>query len=521
MINILDILASKKNKKQWNIYLDSIVKPSINADSFDTMQCFLGGVVVHNGVIYLYYTGNEETQDDDRIFLVTKPDDGQLLYGWERYLENGTSKIIIDRDATEDEIFVRHVYYDDNASEFRMYYTVRPSDFPNTKHYTALATSIDGVNYTKQGLVYSDIDYYIVSHYQYKNSITDYVAIVTGQLPAQQVFTHFYLTSSDGINWTKQSDITFTDGAIVGGLIKIEGWYYINMGNGGSDPSPPTRENIIIKRTQDFTNFENVGTLLSTNQPSERGIGWGEWLIYNGGIYLFYNFMHNWSKNSANGGEAFMGIRLVYLNSLMFNIDVYKKYIYHKYVTNYYPLYHKDEGNIFQDVINKSSTIFTSPNWTTLKFLQFNGDGITFSPIIYNGYDLSFRARVEIITTGIINVLTLGTDIQVTIENGKLRVRLNNSAKDYISISDIAKPSGISNDPDNYCNIGFIFKNGTLRLCNSYDVNLNHTKTVDEVINAIFNNNNNVEICSNSTIEARSFIFMTGQTDEQYITCDL
>jgi hypothetical protein len=162
--------------------------------------------------------------------------------------------------------------------------------------------------------------------------------------------------------------------------------------------------------------------------------------------------------------------------------------------------------------------------WTLdgLNLFDFLGTGMTFSAISIASWttDLALKMRVEIVTTGTINLFSIGTDIVVQLVSGNLRVALNNATKDYITTGDIAKPTGIT-DPGTAVYVGFIWQGGVLTLCVGNDTNVAKTNTVNNAMTDIANSGTTPIICSGATIEAGRVVLMSGQTSQQWIDTDL
>jgi hypothetical protein len=508
-----------------------MVNGSTNASAGDTMQVFLGDVFLKDGTLHCFYSGNNAA-DIDKGFKATKTDDGSDT-PFTKVLNAGLPKVILAPSAVngtydEDEVFVRSVFYDTDRGEWMMYFTA--NQIGASPAYTiGYATSSDGETFTKQGQIYTDGTTNIINIAVCKVSATDYRAIVTTSAAgggATNNFSYDYLTSSDGDTWTKDSNMNslFINTIIVWKILKQGDYFFIFVSSNNRDSDPSIGNACLMFKTTDFTSLIYVGNLINKNEPSERAIAGIAVIERTSTIEFYYFYYKNQNKTSSNGGEAYSAIRKAVLNSTTITQPVNVN-SYPTWVKKYWPLNPESAiANAFKEIIDEDTASFTDPKWSLdgLNFFKFTGTGFTFTNngSIFSTTDLSLKLRCEIVTSGTINLFSIGTDIVVQLVSGNLRVSLNNGTKDYITNADIAKPSGIT-DPGNHVYVGFTWQSGVLKLCVGNTIDIASTKTVDNAMTNIANSGSNVLLCSGATIEARSFVIMSGQTDQQWIDTDL
>lgn len=513
-------------------YLHPVLSASINPSAADTIACFLGDVVFKDGTYYLYYGGGDSPADIDRGFTATKTNTNPDA-PFTKVLDAGLPEITLAESGVngtydENEIAPRCAFWDEGENEFKLYFI--SNQVGASPAYTiGLATSADGINYTKQGQVYTDGTKDIITLNVCKAGSGDYRAIVVTSIAGggfTNNYNYDYATSADGITWTKVGaiDSHFKNIIIISNLLKIGDTFYVVAFNDNTDADPANGNQIVFYTTTDFSSFVYGGVLLKKNEPGERGIRYPAFVQRAGRIEMFYTYGKNQNKTASNGGEAIFGIKCAVLNSTTLQqatvVDVYPSWL-----KKYWPLNPESAtGNAFSEMIDGDTANFSSPSWSLdgLNFFDFLGTGITFpnNGLIFSPTDFALKLRVEIVTSGTINLFSCGTDIVVQLVSGNLRVALNNATKDYITTADIAKPTGI-NDSGNHVDVGFIWQGGVLKLCVGNTIDIAVTKTVDGAMTNIADSGSDVLLCSGATIEARSFKAMSGQTDQQWLDTDL
>jgi len=501
---------------KWNTYLNDIVVPSVTPADGDTMQVFAGDVVLHEGTLYLYYTGNNASGDIDKIFCATKTGVENIASGWAKVMDGGNTKVILNVGAGGQwdafEVYVRSVFYD--VDHFKMYYAGKK---PLPAYAIGLATSTDGIAWTKQGKVFEytnpDVNWTVTAAVV-KAGTNDYRAIFSTVESIE--LKHKYATSSDGITWAIQ-----TDGGIlasirnVTNIKKYGNTYYICGMNVNSGIYGIDSRYQIITTTTDFTTFTTPITLAERLQPSERGFIGSTFLFNANKTYHFYSYYRNHLKYN---NEPYTAIRVSEL-AFSYPKEVGEKKIYPDFVKRYYPLYHEAEGTTFTELINKTTTTKSSPSWDALKFLSLTGASISFtSSGLPSTSDFALKMRIIIDTSGTKTIFSIGTDIVVELVSGKLRVGLNNNTKQYITNAIIAIPSGITDYLGTAVHVGFIFQSSVLKLCVGNTVDIASTKTIDGAMSDINDSGNDV-IIGNSQV--RSVTISEGITATQWINLAL
>ena len=510
-----------------------VLNGSIVSSHKDTMQCFLGDVILKDGTYYMFYSANAADGDIDRGFLATKSSNTPFE-PFTKVLDSGAPKVIlapsgVNGEFDEDEVLIRSVFWDEDQQHYKIYYTANQIG-ASPQYTTGLATAVDPENPVKQGQVYTDGTTNIIFQCVCKAGTADYRSIVNTSATGGDTnnFSYDYLTSVDGVLWTKVGNINslFSGIILILNLQKVGDRFFMVCTADGRDSDSSAGSKYVIYATYDFVTSEYMGELFAKHEPSERCIGGISFVQTGSAIEVFYTYFKNQNKTASNGGEAYTAMRMAVLNIPLLQQPIVEV-LYPPWVKKYWPLNAESVvGGLFTELIDEdSSSSFAGVlQWSLdgLNFFDFLGTGLTFpnNGLIFSATDFALKMRVEIITTGTINLFSCGTDIVVQLVSGNLRVALNNATKDYITTADIAKPSGIT-DPGNHVYVGFIWQGGTLRLCVGNTVGISVTQTVNNAMTNISNSGSDVLICSGSTIEAARVIAMSGQTDQQWIDTDL
>lgn len=337
-------------------------------------------------------------------------------------------------------------------------------------------------------------------------------------------YSYFWASSADGITWTKEGSIdSLFRGVIL--LFKLliiqEELYVVATANNRDSAVDMGDDYVLYKVADDFTSSVYCGVIMTKTEPTERAIGGMTFVQRTNSIEVFYTANRNQNKYAPNGGEPFTSIRRAIIDKPFIQQPT-QAVEYPSWVKKYWPL---NVENVNTELIDSSAaSVSPTLHWDIvgLNFFKFQGTGFTFPAINIAAYsqDLSLKLRVEIVTSGTINLFSIGTDIVVQLVSGNLRVALNNATKDYITDADIALPTGIT-DVGNHVYVGFIWQGGLLKLCVGNTIDIASTKTVDNAMTDILNGGSSVLLCAGATIEARSFVLMSGQTDQQWIDLDL
>jgi len=514
-------------------YLYPVVNGSITAAHKDTMQCFLGGVAYMGGVYYIAYTGNAADGDVDRCFMATLSTETPFTAAT-KILDTGAPKVIIGPSGTngtwnENETFHRGLIWDPDQGHFKHFITGGQTG-ASPQYTIGLYTSVDGHTTTEAGQIYTDGTTNIISIAPYRVTAGNWKAIVNTSATAGATnnFAYDLISSTDGqTGWTKVGAITqFKDVILVLGIVKIQEDIFVICGADSRDSESSSASKLVMYKTDStFGSFSYAGELMNKFEPSERALFQAALIPFSDRIVGFYTNFKNQNKTSANGGEAYSAIRMFTIQGPTLSQPSIVN-SYPTWVKRYWPLNAESAtGNtFFEQIVGGTCAFGGTLEWTVdgLNMFNFTGTGMTFTAVDISSWtaNLSLKMRVKIVTTGTINLFSIGTDIVVQLVSGNLRVALNNATKDYISTADIAKPTGIT-DPGDDVYVGFIWQSGTLTLCVGNDTNVAKTNTVNNSMTDISNSQTAPIICSGATIEAGRVVLMSGQTTQQWIDTDL
>jgi hypothetical protein len=320
----------------------------------------------------------------------------------------------------------------------------------------------------------------------------------------------------------------------LGRIEKIGSWYYIWTGkefSTGSGIGPATK--IALYRTIDLVNFQFLGNQIAVKPAHELGVG-ADVIVFrkpNSGYFLIHTIARNALEVSANGGEQFCGMGVAELNrsdSPVANTSC--KFAYPSYVKRHYPLNDDHYTSLkFKEVIKgEEGTINSTPTFGALEYWSANGSQVITFPndgTIINGANFGVKFRCEVKTTGTHELFKIGNDILVTLESGKLRVRLSSDGvtyqKDYISTTNVSAPSGITYaDTIPHIWVGFYFNAGTLKLYNDF-VEFTTIKTVDSALSSVNNSGASILFGQNATLQLRSYSILGAHTSQKFIDLEI
>ena len=159
-------------------------------------------ILYYNNKYYMYYTG--QTSKESKIGLAIS-DDG---INFTKYNENPI--LIPDKDYEKSSIMNPYVIYDYEEDIFKMWYSAGDIYEPDV---ICFATSYDGINFTKQGIVMkpsnkkNTLDSYKVSVGDVKKiGNNKYIMFYIGYTKIDKA-NILFATSNDGINWKKSNKI--------------------------------------------------------------------------------------------------------------------------------------------------------------------------------------------------------------------------------------------------------------------------------------------------------------------------
>jgi hypothetical protein len=517
-------------------YLFPLVNGSVNSSAKDTMQVFLGDVLIKDGIQHLFYVGNAADGDVDRVFKATRPDDNSNT-PFTKLLDGGLPKVILDRSNVngtydENQVFCRDVIWDAEANHAKMYFTAEQTG-ASPMYVTALAISTDPnlETWVKQGQIYADGSNSIILQTVVKIAPGVYHAVVSktavGVGGETNAFSYDHLTSVNGVNWSAPVSINslFKNTVLFMKLLYFNNKFYgILNGNDRDTNLGASVDVVIYEISADFTSSIYLGKLFSVD-PGERALGVPAILQKADYIEIFYSYVRNQDKANSDGGEGFSAIRRAVLTGTQLRQSTVVKQ-YPSWVKRYYPL---DDTNIIDNkfvelITGIQSATYSTPQWVVdgRRFL----DVLTSGPVWTDSYadldltNITISLKAEIVATGTIIMYRKGTDVLIQQVNQFLEVWLNNGQIRYITSAVVAMPTGIT-EFGNRVRMGFSLVGGVVKLIVGNNTNVTVVKTVDNPITTLTNTTNTIEVAPSSIVEIRSILVMSGQTDQQWIDTDL
>lgn len=535
---------------RYNRYMQPVLDVSKDADALDCSQIFLGPAAWDNGTEWRFlYTGQSAHSvvyapdgltyvNVDQMFLCTKTKSNDVKSGWTKFPDvNGDPKPVfqptfIAGRFDKEQVWVRSIIKE--GSTLKGWYT-GDNGSPTYIYKIGLCTSTDdGETWTRHATtpIYEDnaltdgrgIVVFIVA----ADGAGGYVAVYSGIEPNLDGIC--VATSSDGISWTKTSTL----------FVGLEyGWpwnfqkygsdYYLWLQKDFRTPSNygPAKKMFLL-RSSDLTTWANLGDQMSIRGSNEFGTSGFTILQKPNGEY-FALISTSKNKVEALAGatvEPFTQVKVIELARTDLPIsNAFNIFSYPSYVQWHAPL--GIDTQLTEVIALTTGTISGSVSYSGLQFISLNGSQvITFSGISINTSTFGFKMAVSIVTTGTHELFKIGNDILMTLESGKLRVRLSPDGlgydKDYITTVNISKPAGITYI-DDHIYVGFTFIGGVLTMYNDFVPFTagQITETVDNAMTDINNSQGNILIGQNATIEVRSLSILSGATNQQFIDLDI
>lgn len=539
-------------------YMDNVIDSDYDLESLENSQCFLLDVIDTGSEWRILYAGantdDYEYPPDgrtynnvDQVFMATLTKSNNVRTGWAKVLDvNDKPKPLFQPSFNSNtydsaQVWIRSIIVE--AGVVHAWFIGDSGNLTNNgntsftpffSYRVGYATSNDyGLTWTKSGTtpIYTDAgtDSRGIVLLKVVNNGSEYVMIYAHIDPNVTGFQ--IATSTDKTSWTK-THTNILSGQNYGWIcdfVYSGGYYYLwvqkNFQTG--ENFGPARD-IFLLRSSDLTNWTSLGAQLTIRPANEFGIGNmtktlqkpnGEWFM-----------LHTSYKNRI---QALAG--LTWEPSTCIKVAESTEQIVNSSCVYEYPdfvVFHAPLGNEmgFSEVISGGvGSINSAPAYADLQFIRLSGSQtITFSNSgLITGANLGIKFRVEIKTTGTFELFRIGDDVLVTLESGKLRVRLSSDGagyeKDYITTVNISKPTGLDYI-DNHIYVGFTWIGGVLTLYNDFvpfDDATEITKTVDDSLTTVNNSGSNILIGQNAAIELRSVSVLSGITEQEFIELDI
>jgi hypothetical protein len=561
--------------KRFTRYMQPIINVSLDAGTIDSSQAWLLDVVeTSTEWVVIYNMANTQPvnyfgqvyANNDTSGVVRKTKSNNVLTGWEKTRDvNGDPKpffpaSFINERFDEWQAWIRTVIIENGIWKI---WWVGDSGYPTTTAFpppfsyrVGYAESHDeGLTYTNRTTtpIYVDDDMSPgqgagegglsqgIVVLQVVHDDINYKMIYAGVDP--NIRGLFIAESANGITgWTRTYEGLFANQeyGFPSGFKYANGTYYLWLQRHQMMPEGnlgPCREVLVFSITgslsADYRDWTNHGVQIKLkNVAQEFGVGNhfkvlqkpnGEWFA----LYTYYT-----NRTQAIAGitkEPALGIKLAESNNTdSFIMNSTCRFSWPSYVTFHAPL---DTESGFAEEIRQVSGILTGTGhaYAERGFLRLSGtQTITFpnNGTVINGAHFSVKMRIEIITSGNRELFKIGNDIIMTIEDGKLRVRLSSDGvsyqKDFITTVNISKPLGLDY-VDNHIYVGFMWNGTTIRMWNDFvEFTIGEiTKTVDNALTVVNNSGDDILIGQNSAIELRSVSVCSEITATEFMELDI
>lgn len=555
---------------RYTRYMQPVVNVSLDAGALDTSQAWLLEMVETDTEWVMFYNGaNTQAVDyfgqvyanNDSTYMARKTKSNDVRTGWNKVLDvNGHPRPIfspsfINERFDEWQAWIRTILIEDGKWKA---WWVGDSGFGPTTAYpppfsyrVGYAESLDEgytwINRTTtpiyvdndmspgQGSGGSGLSQGIVV-IKVLHDDENYKMIYSGVDP--NVRGLFIAESADGVTgWTRTIENLFENEEYgsASEFKYIDGVYYLWLQRHQMMPAGnlgPCRE-VVVFSSPDLTTWTSHGVQLKLkNVAQEFGLGNnikcfqkpnGEWFM----LYSYYT-----NRTQAIAGitkEPALGIKLAESTSIdSFIMNSQCDFSYPDYVTFHAPL--DNESGYAEEISHTAGTLSSGVAvYAERGFIKLSGaQTLTFANNgnVINGAHFAVKLRTEIITSGNRELFKIGNDIIVTLESGKLRVRLSSDGltyqKDYKTSVNISKPAGLDYI-DNHIYTGFIWDGTTIKMFNDFVefTSGEITKTVDNALTTVNNSGSNILIGQNAAIELRSVSVLSGCTVEEFKQLDI
>jgi hypothetical protein len=535
--------------KRFTRYMNPIINPSLHANALDNSQSWLLDAfetetewrVFYTGANtqnYVYLDGNR-WKNNDATFMAIKTKSNDVLTGWNKVLGSDGHPIPVLRPSFTTtaridhlQIWLRCVLLEGGV--LKGWWVGDNGSGAQVTYQAGYATSNDlGETWTKLSnteAMYTDPDLGIAP----EKGLVD-LKVVHDNVNYKMIYSgirantvgHSIAESADGVtNWTRIHTGLFANQDFgYPADFRWDGTYYwiwLQKKNMMNENNLGPARDLYLLRSTNLTDWENMGLQMTIkNTAQEFGIANhtkmfqkpnGEWFM----LHTYY--MNRTQAIAPTTKEPSPATKIaISNNSDSFVMNSACDFLYPDYVTFHAPL---DPESGFQEEINGVPGALSSgtPSYWERGFIRLNGSQTLTFPnngSVINGAHFSIKGRFEIITSGNRELLKIGNDILMTLESGKLRVRLSSDGvsyqKDYITTVNVSKPVGLDY-LDNHIYMGFMWDGTTIRMWNDFVefTSGEITKTVDNALTTVNNSGANILIGQNAAIELRS-VSITGQ----------
>lgn len=537
-------------------YMQPIVNPSLDAGALDSSQSWFLNIIETDTEWRLFYTGantqpllylDGKTYDNsDSTFMCIKTKSNDVRTGWEKFRDiNGDPKPVLSPSFGAGSFYRLQIWSRTILVEDGVWKNWCIGEGLGTIYRAGYTTSTDeGETWATPIQVFEDntmaeghgvVGIFVV------HDDENYKAYYWGVDP--DVSGLFLMESDDGITgWTRTLSNIFT-GVNCGGISDfryIDGIYYIWMQRIQMMPEDnlgPCRTVELFSSptltATELSDWTSHGVQLRLkNAATEFGIGNhvkamqkpnGQWFM----AHTYYN-----NRTQALAGITKEPVPATKIaesnNSESFIMNSACDFSWPDYVTFHAPL---DQESGFEEVIGGVAGTLSSgvAAYWERGFIRLSGSQTLTFPnngTVINGANFGVKIRAEIITSGNRELFKIGNDIIVTLESGKLRVRLSSNGvayqKDYITSVNVSKPSGMDY-LDNHLWMGFIWDGTTIRMFNDFVefTSGQITKTVDNALTTVNNSGASILLGQNSAIELRSCSVLNAPTVTEFTELEI
>lgn len=537
--------------KRFTRYMNPVINVSQDAGAIDSSQSWFLDVVDTGTEWRAYYTGaNTQSLDyfgqayanNDSGFMVIKTKSNDVRSGWEKVRDVNDdpkplfSPSFIDERFDEWQVWIRTIIVEDGI--WKAWFNGDSGFDPVTAFPPSFSYRIGYAESEDEGLtwinrtttpIYSDLlsgaGHGIVS-FRVLHDDTNYKMIyggldpnVAGLFIAESAngtsgwsITHSNLFANQEFGWAM--DFKYSSGIYYVWFSRLSMMPEGNLG--------PCRE-ILLYSTPDFTTWTNLGVQLKLkNVAQEFGIGVLSRVLQkpDGTWFMIHTSFDNRTQATAGITKEPAPItRIADSNNTSFIMNSQCDFSWPDYVTFHAAL---DPESGFYDEIGETAGTLSSgyPSYWERGFIRLTGSQTLTFPNngnVINGANFGIKMRVEIITSGNRELFKIGNDIIITLESGKLRVRLSSDGagyeKDYITTVNISKPAGLDYI-DNHIYISVLWDGSTIRMWNDFVefTSGQITKTVDDALTTVNNSSDDILIGQNAAIELRSVSVLDSPT---------